>query len=521
MKLYKSSLLMSTGTLKSLAKQLSMERSLKILPSPQRLNRSLVAALLTSSMLTQCWFPKPASAQTTAYCRFTPEAISEKESLLQVALKGNQDTEKRYKTLLKQHAEYLRQCRNQTWPNNQATWLRLYPCDSRPGAMDKLLDRIVNLGYNQVYVEVFGDSQVLLPAADNPTPWPSVVRTPGNEKVDLLAQIVQKGRERGVKVYAWMFTMNFGYTYALRPDKDSVLARNGKGQKAVLSFSDGMQVFIDPYNVQAKRDYYQLVQAFVKRRPDGLLFDYIRYPRGQGTDSVVTKVQDLWIYGNSARQALYGRALNTKGRLLIERFMNNGVVTAGDIQTVDQLYPQEGSPLWQGRNPPPNEMLATPAQRQPLLQWELWQLSVAHAVQGILDFVNLARQPAQKQGIKTGTVFFPEANMGVGQVGYDSRLQPWERFSNAIEWHPMVYATCGSSSCIEDQVKRVLKRAPAGTKVEPVLAGMWGKSINNRPSLEVQMQGIRQATPQINSVSHFAFSWQDPEFDRQRKTCRL
>jgi hypothetical protein len=85
----------------------------------------------------------------------------------------------------------------------------------------------------------------------------------------------------------------------------------------------------------------------------------------------------------------------------------------------------------------------------------------------------------------------------------------------------MVYATCGSSKCIEEQVKRVLKRAPAGTQVEPVLAGMWGKSLSNRPSLESQMQGIRQATPEINSVSHFAFSWQDPEFDRDRKSCRL
>jgi hypothetical protein len=35
------------------------------------------------------------------------------------------------------------------------------------------------------------------------------------------------------------------------------------------------------------------------------------------------------------------------------------------------------------------------------------------------------------------------------------------------------------------------------------------------------MQGLRLAAPQINAVSHFAYSWQDPGFDRDRKFCRL
>jgi hypothetical protein len=35
------------------------------------------------------------------------------------------------------------------------------------------------------------------------------------------------------------------------------------------------------------------------------------------------------------------------------------------------------------------------------------------------------------------------------------------------------------------------------------------------------MQALRQIAPQINSVSHFAYSWQDPIFDRDRKFCQL
>jgi hypothetical protein len=84
----------------------------------------------------------------------------------------------------------------------------------------------------------------------------------------------------------------------------------------------------------------------------------------------------------------------------------------------------------------------------------------------------------------------------------------------------MSYGTCGSTNCIVSQVQRVLSQAPPGTQVQPVLAGAWGKSYNSRPSLEDQMQAIRSGTPQINAVSHFAFSWQEPEVDRDRKSCR-
>ncbi|MBD1904241.1 MULTISPECIES: family 10 glycosylhydrolase [unclassified Trichocoleus] len=495
------------------------QASLKLPQQWRRLYRGLVAAVLTSSSLVNLWLVQPAEAQTKAYCQLSADAIAEKESLRSSALKGNPDAQTRYKALLKKHAERLQQCRSQTWPRTQAIWLRLYPCDIRQGALDELMDRLVNRGYNQVYVETFADGQVLLPVAENRTPWPSVVRTPGAEKVDLLAQAINKGHERGLKVYAWMFSMNFGYSYSQRSDRQEVLARDGKGQTSSLVVEDGSQVFIDPYNPLAKRDYYDLVQAMVRRRPDGVLFDYIRYPRQAGASSVVTKVQDLWIYGDGAREALYQRALNNKGRDLIQRYLTKGFIRAGDVAEVDKLYPQEGSPLWQGRKPPDEEMKATPGQRQPLLQWELWQLSVAHAAQGVLDFINLASQPAARQGITTGAVFFPEGNQPIGQGGYDSRIQPWDRFPASMEWHPMSYGTCGSTNCIVSQVQRVLSQAPPGTQVQPVLAGAWGKSYNSRPSLEEQMQAIRSGTPQINAVSHFAFSWQEPEVDRDRKSC--
>ncbi len=484
--------------------------------------RRLLVALLTSTLIGP-YCCQPAQAQVMAYCQLPAAAAQEKESLLQATIKGSKEADERYKELLTQHSEQVRQCRSRNWPRNEAIWLRLYPCDVRTGVLDYVMDHIVDRGYNQVYVEVFHDGQVLLPASANPTAWPSVLRIPGFESTDLLAQAIQKGHERGLKVYAWMFTMNFGYSYSQRSDRQSVLARDGKGETSQAVVEDGSQTFVDPYNLQAKRDYYQLVQEIVRRQPDGVLFDYVRYPRQSGSSSVATKVQDLWVYSNAAQQALYKRALNYKGLALIRRFLSQGYISVEDVASVDKLYPQEGEPMWQGRTlppPSPDQPLLTAAERQPLLQWELWQLSVAHALQGILDFLAVGNWPVRQQGIPSGVAFFPEGNQAVRQ-GYDSRLQPWDRFPSSMEWHPMSYANCGDTSCIVSQVQRVLKYAPPGTQVAPILAGDWGRSLNNRPPLEVQMQAIHEAAPQINQVSHFAFSWQEPEFDRTRKYCRL
>lgn len=515
----------------SLSKNLLPKRLTAIVRRYRRFSCLCIAALLTTTLLTPLNWGLKAQAQTMAYCQMAPESINQKNALRQAAAQGDRDAQNRYKTLLAQHGEQLRRCRGQTWPQKQAIWIRLYPCDAQPGAIDALFDRLVNKGYNQVYVEAFYNGQVLLPAATNNTPWPSVIRTPGHENIDLLADAIAAGRERGLQVYAWMFTLNFGYSYSQRPGYQQNLAINGRGQNSLnfdtagglstdLGSFNNEETFADPYSNQAKRDYYLMAQAIAQRQPDGMLFDYIRYPRGSGAASIASRVQDLWIYGPAAQQALYDRALNQKGRELIRRFLTRGYITSGDVDAVNSLYPQEGQPMWQGRNPSVSLASATPAQVQPTLQQELWYLSVAHAIQGVLDFLATATLPAQRQGIPTGAVFFPEGNQAIGQ-GYDSRLQPWDRFPGNIEWHPMVYGTCGNASCIVSQVQRVVSQAPAGTQIMPVLAGTWGQAVSNRPSLEAQMQAIRQVAPQINAISHFAYSWQEPQSDRERKFCQL
>ncbi|MBD0312947.1 MAG: family 10 glycosylhydrolase, partial [Microcoleus sp. T3-bin5] len=344
----------------------------------QRRFLSAVTAVLTSSFISQLVWPfietQPAFGETSAYCQLSKEQVNQKEDLRRAALSGKRESQQAYFAVLSKHAREIAECRQKTWPRTQAVWLRLYPCDVRPGEIDRVLDKVVNKGYNQVYIETFYDGQVLLPVADNPTAWPSVLRNRGYEKYDLLEKAIAKGKQRGLKVYAWLFTMNFGYTYAQRPDRQQTLAINGKNQTTLTVVQDpginedlgevpGNQAFIDPYSPQARQDYSLLVNQIVKRKPQGMLFDYIRYLRGVGPASVATKVQDLWIYGPASQQVLLQRANNQQGRDLIQRYLTKGFINPNDVQAVVKQYPTEKEPLWQGRIPQPIP-IATPASRR-------------------------------------------------------------------------------------------------------------------------------------------------------------
>ncbi|MEB3291919.1 MAG: hypothetical protein VKJ24_02045, partial [Synechococcales bacterium] len=314
-------------------------------------------------------------------------------------------------------------------------------------------------------------------------------------------------------------------------DRNNTVARNGWGQTTVeaniqagLSTDFGLfnpnEAFIDPYHPVARQDYRRLVQEVAKRRPDGMLFDYIRYPKGRGKQSLAREVKDLWVYGEASQTALLQRANNQKGQELIRRYLRQGNISSNDLRSIDQMFPQEvDPPLWQGRSATAQENSLPMGQRVTILRNELWRLAVSHAMQGVTDFLTDAAGMAQQNGLPAGAVFFPDGNQIVGRA-FDSRLQPWDRFPQTIEWHPMSYGVCGRVDCITAQVWRTLRGTSNPRIVKPVLAGIWQQSISNRPPLEKQMQSIRQAFPQVDTISHFAYSWQEPISDRDRKQCR-
>jgi hypothetical protein len=493
--------------------------------------RCLFGVFTTSFSIAQAYYPSPSQAQNSDYCHIAPAEVSAKNILRLAAQRGDSESKTKYNQIVAKHQSYVQLCRQKSWLKNQAIWIRLYPCDISPGTLEEIFDRMVNKGYNKVYIATFYAGKVLLPRAQNPTVWSSVLTTKGTEQTDLLADAIQRGHERGLKVYAWMYSLNFGADYGMTPEGQATLAMNGRGETTLFSGEEGVLnsenggngsiLFVDPYSNKARRDYAKMVQEVVRRRPDGVLFDYIRFPRGQGAQSLASQVKDLWIYSPESRQTLLGLAHNSKGTDLIQRYLDKGTITINDLKEVDKLYPDEDFPMWEGRTTLENEANLSYEDKHPWIEWDLWQLTVAHASQGVVGFLQLASKPVEQKQVNSGAVFFPEANQPVGRRGYDSRLQAWDRFPSKMEWHPMAYATCNRSDCIVKGVQRVIDFAPPNTQVIPALAGTWGKPLEGRPALEDQMDGIRRALPQINSLSHFAFSWQEPELDYYRSSCKL
>jgi hypothetical protein len=475
--------------------------------------------------LYSCWaatviscLPEPGRSQGEP-CRISNQEAVSKANLLQALVQEensgvpyNSLARQQYDQLVAKHAKNLANCRQITKPATLGIWLRVYPCDLQPGSLDQTLDNIVNLGYNRIYLNTFYDGRVLLPQQDNPTIWKSVVGAEA-PRADLLAEVIQKGRQRGIKVYAWLFTMNFGPKYGSKTEgttRHEAIARNGFGETnledpaALPEVKQASHIFVDPYNQEARNDLRTLVQAVAQRKPDGMVFDYVRY--AHRTRPMLTDVRDLMIYGTSSFKLLMQRSLTPQSANLLYNYLAKGQVT----NKAKSLSNAWKSPLGITRS----------AQSTSLNQ-QLWQLVIAHAQNGVVEFLNQAIAPAKQQNIATGAVFFPRANQ-VSDLGVDPRLQPWHQFKEVGEWLPMIYGACGNTDCLVEELGLVMQQANERQQVIcPVLAGYSGQSLNGRPALETQMSAIYRAYPKLQCMSHFAYSWIDPELDRRRRTCKL
>ncbi|MDX2271136.1 MAG: hypothetical protein NW237_04205 [Cyanobacteriota bacterium] len=476
--------------------------------------------------------PLPPPVWGDPSCAVAPAERVAKRELLQESL-GDPARLPAYQAKLAAHRLTLARCRAQTWPTTQATWLRLYAYDAQPGVLADVLDRIVNRGYNRVFVEVFYDGRVLLPVNANPTPWRSVLQEAVAEgqvdaNRDLWAETVRLAHERGLEVYGWMFALNFGYGYSDDPRRAPVFARNGAGESSIAQarfdpalLKDGRafyedayeteHLFVDPYHPKAQADLLAAVKAMLLPQPNGILFDYIRYPTPLAADTLVTQPQDLWIYGEASQQALQQRFASPQQQALLQRFLATGRLTPEDIAQTDLSFADSlpwfaTDPFWSER------------QRAEKYQAYFWQQVVEHAYSGVLQFLQTVSESALQQGISVGGVFFPGGNRAESG-GFDARMQPWDRFPSNIERHPMSYAICqdGGADCVAAQVGDVLQQSLPATLVCPVLAGTWGQSFGGHASLEVQMQAIQSAHPQLTCISHFVYAWMEPDSDRDRK----
>ena len=452
---------------------------------------------------------------------------------------GDESAAAAYNEMVSTHAKRLEECRRDTWPQQQAVWLRLYPHDAQPGVLADVLDRVVNRGYDQVYIEVFYEGRVMLPVADNPTVWRSVLEeaVAGGEvdaDYDLWAEAVRQGQARGLDVHGWMFALNFGWAYGELSDRQDVLALNGEGETSIANaqwdadeVADGRafyndpseleHLFVDPYNETAREDLRVAVDALLESDPDGMLFDYIRYPTVYLQDTLIDRPQQLWIYSPASRQALLERLDGDRERALMETYIDSGTLTENDIQETLSAYPEDILSVEAQSFPVDQQGWdddLTPADLELYRQY-FWALATDHAYRGVLEFADEVALPVEERDLAVSTVFFPQGNLSE-DGGFDARMQPWDRFATQFERHPMSYATCEDGSCVAEQVRDVVDQSPE-SRVCPVLAGTWGQNFGGHLALEEQMSVLQSALPELDCVSHFVYAWMEPDSDRDRK----
>ena len=464
-------------------------------------------------------------------CDVSKSEILRKHELRKAALviSPSSNAQMQYRAIIQKHKSELQACRDRTSPQTQATWLRLYPNDAKAGVLEDVFDKAANRGYNQIFVETFYDGRVLLPVADNPTPWRSVTEEAVkagevSADYDLWKQAIAIGKERGIKVYGWSFAMNFGYGYSEIKGRSGAVALNGNGENSIANTNfDRKQVangrafyedayekdhlFADPYSAIAKTDLTTVVKALTQRNPDGIVFDYVRYPTNS-TGTLIDNVRQLWIHGQASRTALLDSIDNKNVRELMALYLQNGDLTSDDVVQTEKRLAETA------KVKPTN--INNPVETAAIAEDLLWNIATNHAYQGVIKFVTAISAPLKQNNLAIGTVFFPSGNRAESGK-FDARMQPWDRFPAYMERHPMTYALCNDGKCVADQVAEVVSQSAPETLICPILAGTWGQSFDGHPSFEKQMQAIRVKEPKINCISHFVYAWMEPESDRLRK----
>jgi len=108
---------------------------------------------LAMAIAAQTALTLPSQAAVNRFCHLSQADVDRKSALREAGFQGDAASERQYRALSRQQASEVHGCRRTQWPENQAVWLRLYPQDLQPGRLDEIMDRVLNLGYNQVYIE--------------------------------------------------------------------------------------------------------------------------------------------------------------------------------------------------------------------------------------------------------------------------------------------------------------------------------------------------------------------------------
>lgn len=203
-------------------------------------------------------------------------------------------------------------------------WLRPYLSDMTHLEVLKVLDDAQSLGITDLFLETFWGGQVIFPG--DPT-FPD--RYPG---IDLLAMYVKEAHRRGIKVHAWLHTLDFGPDWASAHPDTMVLDGFGDVSGAIEKGSN----FVSPALPEVRAQLDRLVDELASHSVDGVMLNYLRYPaRLKGDDIDETPDPRLYFGYNARQMAAMEKRHPEFASADFQTFLKTGQASPSAMQQVD------------------------------------------------------------------------------------------------------------------------------------------------------------------------------------------
>ncbi len=383
-------------------------------------------------------------------------------------------------------------------------WIRPYRGDLSGLHVLEVLDNAQTMGITEIYVEAFqaGKLQYKSPsgvfplATAEPAGKPSADQPAAGQDIQLLEVYSREARRRGMKVYAWLHTLNFGQAYGeAHPDQ---LVRDGWGRMSGAAEKQSWRV--SPSHPEVRRRLNLMAWELASSGlVDGIQLDYIRYPvrLKDGDVDPSPDPRNFWGYSASQFQSFFAEnpAYDTDA---MRTFLSAG--SAGDGREAEYLD-----------------------------VWKHW------LTREIEELIGGMRQRTEGR-IRLSMAFFPNYYFHVN----DTRLQDAKRwfhlfddlspmcYSYYLDTYPGPYGDYNINRELEE-VEAGLSRLPAGKR--PALVPTLVEDAPGTPStaslhhriLREQIAYLRGrmldgAYPSLAGLAFFTYGWLFPEHETRRKS---
>jgi uncharacterized lipoprotein YddW (UPF0748 family) len=376
----------------------------------------------------------------------------------------------------------------------QGLWIRPYRGDLTGLHVLEVLDNAQARGITEIYVEAFqgGKLHYKSPSGLFPLATPASATAP---EVELLKVYSREARRRGMKVYAWLHSLNFGQPYGeAHPEQ---LVRDGFGRTS--GASEKLSWRVSPTHPEVRRRLNLMAwELATSGMVDGIQLDYIRYPvrLKDGDVDPSADPRNFWGYSDHQMQTFFTEnpAYDTDA---MRAYLSTGIAPDG----------REGEYL------------------------DVWKRWLAREVEELIGGI---RQRTQGR-VRLSMAFFPNYYFHTN----DTRLQESKRWFHLFDdLSPMCYSyyldtypgPYGDYNINRELtvVEEGLAQLPPGkrpalvpTLVEDAPGTPATASLHHRIFREqiAYLRGrmLDGAYPSLTGLAYFTYGWLFPEHEARRK----